>query len=353
MVTIEQVSLIQLEENNIVNFHINRNQTIGGLNIRPINDSFNQGPYIDILECSFKPMEANQCPLIFDSIGPTKQNEISLRFRDLEGFAFEGGPMGKIGSGNAQNPISWEAGFGPKVNFKGDSEIIAAYKKSEFQQKSYLYGEKKTISLQLSTCYKDQKPIQYEIQVLSSLRCSNLGSRLAIGFLVPVYGQLGGFLHCPDTLYSLPACANSSFGMDWKLKYSFSKKLNMDFEWSTEVRTVFASNDSYVPYGNAMGDTLNWIKTIHKTTQIFNVEIIGLPGAGISKELSIKLRSRKELRVCAIGHEKTTTRSFLQEGELHDPEEGVVWKELQTLTDEKVKEFYDKKSDIAEILRKI
>lgn len=301
-VTINQNLRIKIEDNNIACFSFNRNQqSMANLNAIQVNDKFNSGPYMDIVLSSFKPLD-NNYDFESNSIPPTPINENTFTYQNTRSTTIDPSSSIKIGKGGAV-----EGNIGPKVSIVRSQSSTTSCKRLEFQERQYQEGKKEIISLQMDTCYEGNQAFYYNMHDLSSLRCSNLCKRISLG-VVPLYGWFGGFLHFPDTVYSPPTCATSSLGKDWTLKYRFKEQPESRFEWSTEVRTVFASNDSKVPKGNGMGTYLNWVKTIHKTTLIFKV-------FASQNELKFIPESRKEIKCCLIGYEDTVTKIIFRKQE--------------------------------------
>lgn len=292
MITIPQLLTVQLENQNSLIFQI-KGEPCASLNMTPIGDRFNQGPYIDILRYSFKPL-SNRMICISDTSGSTPAKKYMQSIQTNNTATMTTG---------SQTQTDMKGGFlntfAPGFNYSTSKVFGTQSEKTEYDEITHLDGTKKVLSFNMSSCYEEDQVHKYNINDISTLRCSNLANRVYHG-LIPLYGWFGGFLRFPDTVYTPPACALSSFGANWMLRYLPPGEIRgtiLEFELTTEVRTVFASNDYDVIKQNDMGEYLNWIKTIHKISQLFEVKIDD------DYKTSIQLFAINIKKICATGYE--------------------------------------------------
>lgn len=285
-ITIKQHIQIELIKN-VLHFDIT-NRTGFSAKANIISDDFNEGPYIDILSYSFKPQEKDKYCLVSDSSGSTQARKYSFQIMENNSLT-----LGGNGSGGQLNT--------QRSTMRSYSNSI-----EEFEKKVNRQGDKEIVSYNMSLCKNEKNiPIAYEVNDLSKLRCSRSWERFGIEIISSsitpaLFDIVDIFVPCPDTVYKVPECATSSFEGNWKLEYkSLQQQLqDIEFELSTEVRTVFASNDSRVAKPHCKGEWLNWIKTVHKVTQRFLVKIDPQ-----NQSVSLVLKKRKFKIISAIGYE--------------------------------------------------
>jgi hypothetical protein len=263
---------------------------IAGLDSKQsISDSYNQGPYMDILSYSIKPKQKGIVSLD-DSVG-TAVKEIFNSTQNTETFN-----AGLAPSVNYQG-VTMYGGIG-NLNYSSNTASTHQSKTHEFEEMEYLDGDKRTVVYNMTKCYWGEAIKSYNTSKVWSLRRSQLDKRLTIGFTVPFYGWFGGWQDFPDTTYTPPLAATTSFGAVWSLDYFIPKTIDsIEFEWITEVRTIFASNRGEIPRETHCYDTLNWIKTIHQVKQSFKVEIG-------NHDIQLEALSIEEKRACISGVRK-------------------------------------------------
>lgn len=225
-----------------------------------ISDYYNEGTYADTLCYSFKSLNKDKNTLLADSHFATKTKRVGIQ----------------LGTQTGNNP-GMVLGPIPNVNTAFASTAIQNCNTDtdEFETQVFPPAEEgNLLKTDLTLCYDDatrRNAVSYDVNKLSSLRCCNHATRVKIG-LTP-YGWFGGWQSCPDTVYKVPKSAKTSVGTEWSFSYDIKDFSDLEFEWSTEARTVFASNDWDVNLQNKCGDYLNWIKTVHKITHTIRINV--------------------------------------------------------------------------------
>lgn len=274
--TIPKVMQYVLEGDDVIRFNIH---PTAGFDKKPIAEKYNQGPYIDALICSFKPLNQDKCECVYDSNPSTPVRE----YLEVTNNNFS--VTGSVGY----------TGINPSAH-SGTPGVSATYIKSngthrtrlEFEDTVNLAHEKKIITYRMSVAYSETcDPYMYEVKNLTTMKERNC-CRV-------------------DTLYKPPQCATSSFGAHWELNYKVSVGAVQQFELITEVRTVFVSNDWDVEKEDWFGEKVNWIKTVHKIVQEFSILVEE------NRKLSINLILTKVQQICSSGFNECCTSALIKE----------------------------------------
>lgn len=303
-ITINQVLSVQLVANNTINIQM-CGTPIGSLVPRlTISDKFNTGPYIDNLGYSLEPLSKGKCTCLDDSVGGTEIHKFTQTTEQSQSTGFHltaQGSHGKLMSGGS---------LGPSMTFSKSESTGYQSVEKVFNQVEHVRGEKKIFEIFMKNCLPDKYSntfLPYDIEKIWTLRKSNLDTRIGFGIGVPFVGWFGGWKMFPDTLHSVPVCATTSIGAKWTVQYLLPPNESTNFEWTTEVRTVFATNDNRVAKNNDEKEYLNWIKTTHQITQQFKVSV-----DNEQKKVTLDHLSKKTQKLCSVGYEETTTsRSFI------------------------------------------
>lgn len=279
--TISKVLQYLLEDDNAVSFLLQPNAS---LNKPSISDSYNQGPYIDIISCSFKPKNKNTCTCLSDS---TPSTNVKSYMQDIHRSVNLS--LNLSYSANIPTAIKATHGVAPGAALTIGNSTGIHLNKSEFDETKHQDNEKRIVVYQMSVAYSDDEPLKYKVTDLTTIK-------QAKPFRI-------------DSLRVPPQCATTSFGANWQLKYSFPVGTTQQFKWTTEVRTVFASNDWKVAEVGPMGGILNWIKTVHKIVQKFKVTI------NADNTLTITHESLRLQRIRSIGYGKHISKIALKEND--------------------------------------
>lgn len=264
--TIPKVLQYLLEGDNVVSFLL---QPTANFNKGPISTTYNQGPYIDILGCSFEPSSEDGCACIYDSAPSTAMRSYTREVHKSVNFSVNLGFNANIPNTNT-NAI-------PGAGIAIGKSIGTQFNNSEFDELKYQDKKKKIVIYRMSVAYSNDDPRKYNVKDLKTL----IRKRHYLGI---------DFLRVP------PQCATSSVGAHWELKYSFPVNTEQQFKWITEVRTVFASNDWNVRVESSFGKEVNWIKTVHRIVQVFTVKI------NEDNTLTIVDKSRKVRQIRSTGY---------------------------------------------------
>ena len=299
-ITIPQLLFARLNQDNSVGIQM-KGETMASLSSKhTVSNSYNRGPFMDVLSYSLTCKEKGL--MIGDSVGGTPIEEYQKSLQ--EGHSIGVSPRIKQGYGG---PLGGVIDGGLNVNYLYSKTSSFQFKETEYKPELFEEGEKKTLFINLKTCYSDSGyPISYDPNKMSTLRMSDMDKRLGIGIGIPFFGWFGGWQLFPDKLYNPPSCATSSIAANWTVNYDLPKDKNVQFEWQTEVRTVFASNNDGVPTTNHVKEYVNWVKTVHQIKQVFEVCVDSK-----EKKVSTSLVSRDIKKLCTTGYEETTTRRIL------------------------------------------
>lgn len=305
ILTISQTLKVDLKDHELT-FKI---QSLAGFNREAVfvSDSYNQGTLVDILNYSFKPLKCCQSIQTDDSLPATLVKTCEFMTSTQRGINL-GGVFAHEPFSNANGMVMASTSHNCNTNTQ------------EFEGKKFRKKRTNIVEFDMKLCYDGNDKlngIPYSITDLTTLKCCYHGSRVAIG-LTP-YGWFGGWKSKPDIIYKVPDAAQSSFGADWSLRYEVTNFENLKFKWSTEVRTVFASNDYNAIKTNACGDFLNWIITIHKITHTIkiNVNDEGIP--------SIEVINRNVKVLSATGFDDRRIYRDLLLDEYPDPSVNENW----------------------------
>ncbi len=278
-------------QNNSVSFLF---KTCAVFNDIGISNDFNEGPYIDILKCAFTPLN-DGCDCLEEDIPSTP----------IKSFVYESNTSNNKGV-NARLVSSFKSGAIPQgelgANCSEGKNTGIKINKHESNQIKLGEGKKRIVTLVMNTCYSRRRHEfkNYDIEDLSTMRgkhifkrCSMIGSLLTAEWF--------------DTMRRVPDNAKSSIGINLGMKFSFTNGMSKKFEWSTEVRTVFVSNDNGVYIQDAFhsGQCLNWITTVHRIIETFEVRKIDY---GNKVKFDIQHLSTKKELICETGYEKTTRK---------------------------------------------
>lgn len=264
-----------------------------------VSDEFNEGTYMDMLLHSIKPLQP--CIKIGDTYLSTKHKKTQSDMRSGKLFNFGPNILGTIGGGYNDGYNSLAGGGNIGIGYEEHQGCTT--NSIDFETAKFKSGNKNIVVHSMKNSYGDitdkRNAIPYNVDDLSSLRCCNHGARMKIA-ATPLFGWFGGWHIKPDTVHYAPEAAKSSLVDEWNMLYHIKDFQDLEFEWDTEVRTVFASNDNDVNKQNGCGDYLNWIKTVHKITQIIKISFDNEGNPSIEvKERNVKVLS-------STGYEKQT-----------------------------------------------
>lgn len=279
-ITIPKIMICDLVDDECVSFLFN---TKACFNKNPISDDYNQGPFIDTLRVSIKPLCKNGCTNVSDSFPSSDVKSYDMNFNKSNNVQANVGFSQKCGTGalpTISGGISISRGHSAGINMN----------MLEFDTKKYQNGEKEIVVFEMSTAYSQGQPRKYDTNdILTLARPRRFRA---------------------DYLRTPPLCATTSVGANWCLHYKFDNNLTQQFEWSTKVRVVFASNDWNVEKVDNFGENINWITMIHKIVQTFEVTI------NADKTLSLTLISRKIQRIYSRGYDYVTSKSVVEKDKL-------------------------------------
>lgn len=256
-ITISNVMICDLVDVNSVSFLFN---IAAGFNKGPVSGYYNQGPFIDILSFSIKPLNKNANIRISDSHPSTDVK--NFRRTIDRGFSLQA-----------------NLGDSPGLSLSINNRVSVTMDESEFEMIKHPSGEKEKIVCKMLVAYsRPSDPRNYDIDDITTL----VRTKLII----------------PNRLRTPPSCATSSLGATWNLSYLFYTGPTQTFKWSTEVRAVFASQDD--DEDEDFSEYTKWTKTVHKIVQTFEIKI------NADKTLSLRLLSRKIQRIYSHGFDYHT-----------------------------------------------
>lgn len=298
--------------------HEDRNQTaitlqftgpIAGLNSDSVSDPYNQGPYMDIISYSITPENAGAV-CTFDSAGGTPIVTMTNTQQNSNSFLCGLNPSIRCqntSNGHSIADIVHYSGAS-LLNFGYNSTTTQSRQSQEFEYREYLDFNKKRLVHSMTKCYYKETSFPYDTNQIWSLRRSDHAARLGFTIGIPLLGFMSWAV-LPDITYTPPSSATTSISRDWSLDYDIpSTREPINFEWITEVRTIFASNDDDTPDAGCCHDQLNWIKTIHQIKQRISITV------NDDHEIAIEMLDAEEKRVCLSGYEDKTRQVVLFTG---------------------------------------
>lgn len=307
-ITVSQVLKVELKNKELTFLILDQSQAGLSKKSKFISDPYNEGTFIDILSYSFKPVGRFNCIQTGDSFTATLAKVCEFQAGSNRGINL--GMNFNLGMNTAYEGRSHDVSSNGIISYSTSQS--SSTNTQEFEGRKFKDGSKNIIEFDMKLCYDGNlNPVPYDINNLSTLKCSKHMQRILTLFIPS------------DILYKVPEAARSSFAADWSLRYEIENFQDLEFEWSTEVRTVFASNqmlyrdvngqlEPLMVFAELSGMILNWIKTVHKITHVIkiNVNNEGIP--------SIQVMNRNIKVISMEGYNKESNKVLVNVNSLHD-----------------------------------
>ncbi len=280
--TISPTLLAQLNEFNCISFTMT-GVPMGSLNynVQSVTDDFNKGPYMDILSYSLRPItNPGSCICLFDSAGGTPVEKTLQITQKTESLG-----VNVSAAAAYQGPVS-QMTIGPGLNGSFSRGTSFHTEETTFKQMEYVDGQKRVLIFSLNKCKSGNTLVPYDVEQVSMLKKA---------FSIQDLFSYNAWCYAWTPLHTPPATAISAFNADWTVKYFLSDQDQAQFEWTTEVRTVVASSNR-ICRSTDITEKLSWIKTVHRITQLFEINI-----NKEKKTLSMKAISKKVEKICSHG----------------------------------------------------
>lgn len=291
---------------------------IASLSSATVSDEINQGPFIDIVGYSIKPTQKN-IVCFNDSEGGTPVQKISFSRMDSNSLTAALLP-------NVNSRKDLEYGGTASLGFSKTTSTTQQISSNEFEQKELVKGRKRMLFYHMTKCYSGNIALPYDpmhVESIGRFKTSTVADVifpfLPSGGFFPLKEIAHVVKKSLDEIYKPPSAATTSFGGTWSLEYSLQGKSSIEFEWITEVRTIFASVAPW--YADRLGYGLNWLKTLHQIKQIIRITV-----SQDRKNIQLECLQNEDKIMRVVGYDSTVISTHQIQDDI---EEEITIEELK------------------------